>query len=106
MKDHAATLSAAVALLLQCAAAKSQTMEVEKCYGVVKAGMNHCGANDHQCASKAKTDGDPREWVFLSRRCSILHGVVQMTCKIRGHFKYLTLPNFPVMGIVREWIFR
>lgn len=39
----------------------------EKCYGVVKAGKNDCGAADgsHGCAGAAKTDNSPSEWIFL-----------------------------------------
>lgn len=37
----------------------------EKCMGVVKAGMNDCGANGHSCAGQAKVDSDPNEWVYL-----------------------------------------
>jgi len=37
----------------------------EKCYGVAKAGMNDCGANNHACGGQAKKDGDPKEWVYV-----------------------------------------
>ncbi len=37
----------------------------EKCAGIVKAGMNDCGANGHACAGYAKVDGDPNEWIEL-----------------------------------------
>ena len=39
----------------------------EKCYGVVKAGMNGCGAADksHSCAGMAKVDGAAAEWVAV-----------------------------------------
>lgn len=39
----------------------------EKCFGVVKAGMNDCGANAHGCAGQAKTDGDKNEWLSLPK---------------------------------------
>lgn len=41
----------------------------EKCYGVVKAGKNDCAskANSHSCATFAKTDSDPNEWVKLPK---------------------------------------
>ena len=41
----------------------------EKCYGVVKAGMNDCGALDgsHSCAKSAKVDGDTNEWVLVPK---------------------------------------
>jgi len=37
----------------------------EKCYGIAKAGMNDCGANNHACGGQAKKDGDPKEWVYV-----------------------------------------
>jgi len=39
----------------------------EKCFGIVKAGMNDCGANGHGCAGQAKTDGDKNEWLTLPK---------------------------------------
>ena len=41
----------------------------EKCYGVVKAGMNGCGAADgsHGCATMAKEDGSGVEWIALPK---------------------------------------
>jgi len=38
---------------------------MEKCYGIVKAGMNDCGGPNHSCAAGAKKDGDPKEWLFV-----------------------------------------
>ena len=39
----------------------------EKCYGVVKAGMNGCGSADkaHGCAGQATVDGSGVEWVAV-----------------------------------------
>ena len=41
----------------------------EKCYGVVKAGKNDCGAADksHDCSGKATKDADPNEWVYVPK---------------------------------------
>ncbi|MBU2711147.1 DUF2282 domain-containing protein [Zooshikella sp. WH53] len=41
--------------------------EMEKCYGVVKAGKNDCGANGHSCAGSATKDGDPNEWLLVPK---------------------------------------
>ncbi|MBU0656833.1 MAG: DUF2282 domain-containing protein [Gammaproteobacteria bacterium] len=41
--------------------------EMEKCGGIVKAGMNDCGANGHACAGQAKVDNDPKEWIKLPK---------------------------------------
>jgi len=37
----------------------------EKCAGIVKAGMNDCGANGHGCAGQAAVDNDPNEWAYV-----------------------------------------
>ncbi len=50
---------------------------MEKCYGVVKAGMNDCAskANSHSCATMAETDSDPNEWAKLPKGlCEKLSG--------------------------------
>jgi uncharacterized membrane protein len=41
----------------------------EKCAGIVKAGMNDCGALDgkHACAGQATEDGSANEWVYLPK---------------------------------------
>lgn len=39
----------------------------ERCYGVVKAGNNDCGANNHSCAGQAETDGDGNEWLYMPK---------------------------------------
>jgi uncharacterized membrane protein len=49
----------------------------EKCYGVVKAGANDCAskANNHSCATFAKKDNDPNEWIKLPKGlCERLSG--------------------------------
>ncbi len=49
----------------------------ERCYGVVKAGKNHCGSADgaHSCAGLATKDADPNEWVYLPKgTCDLLAG--------------------------------
>tara|TARA_R110002072_G_scaffold300867_1_gene479116 strand:+ start:528 stop:821 length:294 start_codon:yes stop_codon:yes gene_type:complete len=49
----------------------------EKCYGVVKTGMNGCGSADkaHGCAGMATTDASGVEWVSLPKgTCEKLAG--------------------------------
>src|SRR3990167_4551981 len=73
-------ISAVMALGLACAGntaiaeskAAAPAMEMsadipgmEKCYGVVKIGMNDCGNANHNCAGEAKKDGAKNEWVHL-----------------------------------------
>jgi len=52
---------------------------MEKCYGIVKKGMNDCGANNHSCQGQAPKSGDPEEWIFLpTGTCSkIVGGIVK-----------------------------
>jgi uncharacterized membrane protein len=41
----------------------------EKCYGIAKAGKNHCASADgsHSCAGQATIDNDPNEWVYVGK---------------------------------------
>lgn len=48
---------------------------VEKCQGVVKAGMNDCGTSKHSCAGQAAVDGAPDEWIYVPEgTCSKIVG--------------------------------
>lgn len=38
---------------------------MEKCQGIVKAGMNDCGTSKHACAGMAKADGAADEWIHV-----------------------------------------
>lgn len=38
---------------------------MEKCTGIVKAGMNDCGTSKHACAGQSSADGDAEEWVYV-----------------------------------------
>ena len=40
---------------------------MEKCAGIVKAGMNDCGNSKHACMGQAKKDRDPVEWVYVPK---------------------------------------
>jgi uncharacterized membrane protein len=37
----------------------------EQCYGVAKAGENHCGTAKHQCGAMSTVDNDPAEWKYV-----------------------------------------
>ncbi len=50
----AAAMTAAVAL---AAPTTASAADVEKCYGVVKAGQNDCQTNTSSCAGTSKVDG-------------------------------------------------
>ncbi len=62
-------LAAAVGSLLAIgmSAQAADKPEMEKCYGVAKAGKNDCAANGHSCAGQAKKDKDAKEWVSLPK---------------------------------------
>jgi len=37
----------------------------EKCFGVVRAGMNDCGTSQHACAGQATADASADEWIYV-----------------------------------------
>lgn len=67
-------LSAAIGGLLALGIASSvsageKKMEMERCYGVAKAGMNDCGGKKagHSCAGQATKDSDANDFVALPK---------------------------------------
>lgn len=59
-------------------------IEMEKCSGIVKAGMNDCGTNGHACAGQAKADSEAGEWIKVPKgTCEKITGgvVVQEMAK-------------------------
>lgn len=60
-------------------ATAEEEAEMEKCQGIVKAGMNDCGTSKHACAGLAKVDSDPEEWIKVPEgTCEkIVGGVVK-----------------------------
>ena len=64
----AAALAGALSMAVTGGASEAQAKKKgkEKCYGIVKAAKNDCGANGHSCAAQAKVDNDPNEWVMMS----------------------------------------
>jgi len=55
----------AIALAGNVGIAQAGKEGMEKCQGIVKAGMNDCGANGHSCAGQAEVDNDANEWVYV-----------------------------------------
>jgi uncharacterized membrane protein len=47
--------------------AADEKVEMEKCSGIVKTGMNDCGANGHACAGQSKADNVAGEWVKVPK---------------------------------------
>lgn len=77
MKDIDNTLRAALAGVIalgvmgaQPALAADKDMkkaEVEKCYGVAKAGKNDCQTSSSSCAGTSKTDAQKDAWVAVPK---------------------------------------
>lgn len=51
------------------ASAADKKMEMERCYGVAKAGMNDCGSKKagHSCAGQAAKNSDVNDFVALPK---------------------------------------
>lgn len=63
-------LAGAIVLGVSAAANTAQAGDdMEKCYGVVKAGKNDCGnaSGSHSCAGHATEDGAGGEWLFVPK---------------------------------------
>lgn len=48
---------------------REKPREVEKCYGVARAGKNDCASKDgrNSCAGHAKKDSDPNDWIYVPK---------------------------------------
>jgi uncharacterized membrane protein len=73
MKKTSATMTAISSLLtLGMAAAATPAFaadkpDMEKCYGVSKAGKNDCAAAAHACAGQAKIDAGGKDWISVPK---------------------------------------
>ncbi len=69
MNVKTSVLAAAVSSLfvLGTSAQAADKPEMEKCYGVAKAGKNDCAAPGHSCAGQAKSDANKKEWVSVPK---------------------------------------
>lgn len=45
--------------------AEKPEFSFEKCYGVVKAGLNDCQTNTHSCAGTSTADNQPDAWIYV-----------------------------------------
>lgn len=72
----AAALAAAAVGAATVAVSTPANAAEEKCYGIAKAGENHCAnlAGTHSCAGQSTEDNDKTEW----------KGVAEGTCKELG----------------------
>ncbi len=64
-----ATTAATLALSLSTTSTPAASMNMEKCYGIAKAGMNDCGGKGtgHTCQGQATKSGDPNDWLFVAK---------------------------------------
>ncbi len=80
MKKTSATVTAISSLLTLGAALSTPSFaadkaDMEKCYGVVKAGKNDCAGPAHACAGQSKVDSGGKEFVTLPKgTCARLSG--------------------------------
>jgi uncharacterized membrane protein len=68
MKQYKKMLMAAIAgafVLGLSTGALAGKPGMEKCTGIVIAGMNDCGTSKHACAGQSSADGDAEEWVYV-----------------------------------------
>lgn len=74
----AALLAAGIGTASSIASAADEPA-MEKCYGIVKKGMNDCAANNHTCQGESKKDSDPNEWIYVPK--GTCHKIVGGTTK-------------------------
>ena len=55
--------------LVSGSASAAETKEIEKCFGIAKAGKNDCSIkkSSHSCAGLATKDSDPNDFVALPK---------------------------------------
>jgi uncharacterized membrane protein len=81
MKKSNVTIAAISSLLTLGTAAfaapalAADKQDMEKCFGVAKAGKNDCAGPAHACAGQAKVDGGGKEFIELPKgTCERLAG--------------------------------
>ena len=71
MSNKTPILAAAISSLLVAGAgaigSQAVAADMEKCYGVVKAGKNDCQTATSSCAGTSTADGQADAWVFLPK---------------------------------------
>ncbi len=65
-KTRIAIASALAAALVAPVAAQAQG-NMEKCYGISKAGKNDCQTDHSSCAGTAKQDNQPDAWIAVPK---------------------------------------
>ena len=84
MKSTNATLAGAIAGLLTLATSTSAVAgaihceERERCYGVVKAGLNDCATATSACSGTSKQDFQKDAWIYIAKgTCEKLGGTLK-----------------------------
>jgi len=77
--DHHTIIRSALMGLLAVGVAGAATTpekskEMEKCYGVSKAGQNDCASGKHSCAGTSRTDNDPDYWKLVAKGTCVKMG--------------------------------
>ncbi len=72
MTSKTAMLAAAIGSLFVLSgpvtsATPADAPDMEKCYGVAKAGKNDCAGGGHACAGQGTKSGSPKEFVKLPK---------------------------------------
>jgi uncharacterized membrane protein len=52
---------------VMAAADATDTKKMEKCYGIVKKGMNDCATATQSCAGSATKDSQPDAFIFMPK---------------------------------------
>ena len=60
-------IASAIALAVALPALAETKTEVEKCYGVAKAGKNDCQTATSSCAGTAKADAQKDAWIAVPK---------------------------------------
>ncbi len=47
--------------------AATEPADMEKCYGIAKAGKNDCAGTTHSCAGQSKLDASGKDWVYVPK---------------------------------------
>lgn len=69
-KRHALLATAfATVCLANLGTAQAADMEMDKCFGVTKAGQNDCASanGSHSCAGQSKKDKDANDWKYVAK---------------------------------------
>jgi uncharacterized membrane protein len=73
MKKTNATITAISSLLTLGAAAfatptfAADKADMEKCYGIAKAGKNDCAGASHACSGQSKMDAQGKDWISVPK---------------------------------------